>query len=92
MVAKNVSLENNTTGIAYIPGKTITLSDFTQNQQDQIKATISNSFLDNQSVEAKILNSLTNLVLYDEFNLYCILEEDIGPELPLYQIFYFAGQ
>ncbi len=91
MVAKNVALENNTTGIAYIPSKTITLSDFTQNQQDQIKATISNSFLNNQSVEAKTLDSLTNLVLYDEFNLYCILEDDIGPELPYIKYFTLPG-
>ena len=88
--SRSVSLDDGSTGTAYWPKRAIVLSDLNEKQQTAIKNAIKN-LIGNTSVQDSVIESLAEQLLYQDFNVYCILEEDIGPTFPYVKYFTLPG-
>ena len=85
--SKGVSVEDGTTGTSYVPKKAITLDDFTSTQQSTLKTNLTQLM----GASSPLGDTAINIILSQIFNLYCILDSDIGPTIPYFNYFTLPG-
>ena len=85
--SKSVSVEDETTGTSYVPKKAITLDDFTSTQQSTLKTNLTQLM----GASSPLSDTAINIILGQIFNLYCVLDSDIGPTIPYFNYFTLPG-